>query len=80
MRPRAQRHTTHSPIVLTARGMGRHFTVTNISKSGAGLTGEKHLRVGEDVILNYAGGRINAIVKWANLCQAGVAFEREINT
>lgn len=78
MRPRATRHQTRSPIVLTSRGMGRYFTVTNISTTGAGVIGEKHLNVGEGVTLNYNGGRINGTVKWAKKDQAGVAFEREL--
>ncbi len=78
MRPRATRHPTCSSIVLTSRGMGRHFTVTNVSKTGAGLSGEKQLSVGEGVTLNYTGGRINATVKWAKQDQAGVAFEHEL--
>ncbi|MGJ8610239.1 MAG: PilZ domain-containing protein [Octadecabacter sp.] len=78
MRPRATRHNTRSSIVLTTRGMGRYFTVTNVSKSGAALKGEKHLNVGEGVTLNYSGGRINATVKWAKQDQAGVAFEHEL--
>jgi len=58
--------------------MGRHFTVTNVSKTGAGLVGEKQLSVGEGVTINYSGRRINATVKWAKQDQAGVAFEHEL--
>ena len=78
MQRRAHRHPTRSAIILTSRGMGRHFTVTNVSKSGAGITGEKPLRIGEGVILNYAGGRIDAVVKWAHQTNAGVAFSRDL--
>ena len=80
MQPRAPRHTTRAPIVLTVRGMGRHFTVLNVSQTGAGLTGGKNLSVGESVILNHAGGWINATVKWVNQSEVGVAFDREADT
>jgi len=79
MKPRARRYPTQSAIVLTARGMGRQFTLTNISASGAGLIGEKQLNVGEGVIINHAGRHISATVRWAKQQAAGVAFEREIS-
>ncbi len=79
MRYRAPRHETQSSIVLTACGIGRFFTVTNVSTSGAGIVGEKELWVGQNVTLNYEGGKVHAVVKWTDASKAGTAFERELN-
>ena len=72
---REPRYPTHSSIILTARGFGRHFVVENVSKSGAGLVGEKRLRVGEPVTLNLRGKRIDGTVRWVSNRKAGVAFK-----
>jgi len=80
MKYRAPRHPTRSSVVLTARGIGRYFIVTNVSCSGAGIVGDKELNVGQGVTLNYSGGKVNATVKWTDKRNAGIAFERELNT
>ena len=76
---REPRIPTHSPIVLTARGFGRHFIVKNISRSGAGLEGDKPLRIGEPVTLNYPNGRTHGVVRWARDRFAGVSFHTQLD-
>ncbi len=76
---REPRHPLHASIILTARGFGRHFIVRNVSRSGAGIEGEKMLAVGERVTLNFRDSRVNGTVRWADRRKAGVAFERQLD-
>ena len=80
MKYRAPRHPTRSSVVLTARGIGRYFIVTNVSCSGAGIVGDKELNVGQGVTLNYSGGKVNATVKWTDKRNSGIAFDHELDT
>jgi len=76
---REQRHPAYSPIILAARGLGRHFVVENVSKSGAGLVGEKQLRVGERVTLNFRNKSVDAEVRWTDESKAGVSFKEQLD-
>lgn len=78
MKYRSQRHAIRTSIVLTARGMGRHFTHLNISRTGAGIFGSKKLNVGEGVTLNYPNCAIDAVVKWTDDRHVGVAFKSDL--
>lgn len=73
---RESRHPTHVSIILEARGFGRYFVVKNLSRSGAGISGQKNLKVGERVALNFGKRRLHATVRWATENKAGVVFER----
>lgn len=79
MIPRETRHPTHASIIVSARGFGRHFVVTNVSKTGAAIQGKKELRVGEKVTLNVKNRRVSGVVRWSENCQAGIAFERRLD-
>ncbi|WP_375279439.1 PilZ domain-containing protein [Pseudooctadecabacter sp.] len=79
MIPREPRLPTHSPIILAARGFGRHFVLENVSKSGAGVVGDKPLRVGEKVTLNFKSKSVDAVVRWATESKAGVAFKERLD-
>ncbi|MEL6959364.1 MAG: PilZ domain-containing protein [Pseudomonadota bacterium] len=79
MIPREERYPTHTSIILSARGLGRHFTVKNVSKSGAGLEGQKQLRIGERVTLNFRDRHLDGTVRWADTGAVGIAFEERLD-
>lgn len=76
---REPRLPAQMPIILAARGLGRHFVIENVSPHGAAVAGEKQLRVGERVTLNFAQRTMDATVRWAKEDRAGVRFKERLD-
>lgn len=76
---REHRQHAHHQVIVSARGFGRYFLVKNASRSGAGLAGEKQLRIGEPVTLDFEGTHIDATVRWVKDRETGVKFSRRLH-
>lgn len=78
MNYREHRHPTRSEATLVVGHINQRCIVSNISSGGAAITGACELEIGSAVSLKFAGGRSDAVVRWANGRDAGVAFNEQI--
>ncbi|MEL6960874.1 MAG: PilZ domain-containing protein [Pseudomonadota bacterium] len=78
MKYRSHRFPTRFPVRVKVGAVGLPAMITSISSTGAGLSVEQPMAVGQRVKLSYAGGDVAGTICWSTQDRAGVTFARPL--
>lgn len=79
MQYRPHRYPTQFPVAFQAHGAQQKCHIIDINNTGARITGAVGLRRGDKIKFEVLSSRVEAVVTWATINQAGVTFRPHIS-